>query len=199
MLSEKLLKVGAWGVGKISIIIIGLLSSLVFIFLTLHYFQVIDNKNIFAKRILLQSINEIIELDTKARIFYMKQKVLDKKEIENKLFSLEEGYEKERKKIFKYCLDRKSKYCYFHSDITGFFFPYVSLVLDYKFDKESLTRFNQKYILNTHEKYLGVISGIDFLKYNNMEEPFLKYKDNYIDGGVDFKRVQKLNEDELLN
>ena len=166
-----------------------------------YYLELIKNKNIFVKRIILQSINEIIELDKEARIFYMKQKGLNKDEIENNIFSLEESYENERKKIYKYCLDKKSKYCHLHSDLTGFLFPYVHVVLSYKFDINSSFLFKQIYVLeyaNNNKKYLGIINGINSLKYNNMETPFLKYRDQYIDGGVDFQENQQINSNEEI-
>ena len=177
------------------------LILIVGIIVVAYYGYLIKNKNIFVERIVSGAINEIIEDDKQARIFYMKQKGIEQKVINDKLLSLEKRYENERKKIYAYCIDKTSKQCHLYSSMTGFLFPYVGITLDYDFDKESLNLFNQKYILeyaNTKGKYLGTMSGIDSLKYNNMEDPFLEYKDHFIDGGVDFKRVQKLSKRELL-
>ena len=170
---------------------------IVSIILTVRYGYLIKNKNIFVERIVNGAINEIIEDDKQARVFYMKQKGIETKVINDKLLSLEKRYENEREKIYAYCIDETSQQCRLYSNMSDFLFPYVGITLDYDFDKESLRLFNQKYILeyaDTKEKYLGTMSGIDSLKYNNMEDPFLEYRDNFIDGGVGFKRVQKLNE-----
>lgn len=180
------------------------MKSVVFIlsiFILYYYLYLIKNKNIFVQRIILQSINQIIKFDKEAKVFYMKQKGLDRKKIEDKLSSLEKSYANERKKIYKYCLDKKSKYCYLHSDITGFLFPYAGIVLSYKFDANSSYLFNEMYIIeyaNNNKKYLGIINGIEYLKYNNIEVPFLKYRDHYIDGGVDFQKIRQLNSNQEL-
>ena len=181
---------------KLSIFLIFISS----IYASYYYLELIKNKNIFVKRIILQSINEIIELDKDARIFYMKQKGLKRDEIDNNIFSLDESYENERKKIYKYCLDKKLKYCHLHSDLTGFLSPYVHVVLSYEFDVNSSRFFNQMYIFEyaNNKKYIGTINGINSLKYNNNEAPFSEYRDNYIDGGVDFQEIRQINSNEEI-
>jgi len=106
------------------------------------------------KNVLNGMIERQIKLDKQLRIKFLEEKNYKLNQINTVLQSLEKEYEKERKKIFKYCKPKVISFFDYHS---GFKYQYDHCTLEhhwthqnndwieveYQFDEESKNLFNQ--------------------------------------------------------
>jgi len=163
------------------------------------YIDAVYKKNIFVERIINQEFDKIIDLDKKTREFNMNKEGIPFEVIEKKIQLLEHKYNYERSKMWRYCCTNSDDRCTIYSSVITVTGSDAFVVFDYKMDRESLEFFNQKFV--TEEFYNGKrlllqTVGIGYLKYNNLEVPYPEYRDNRIDGGIEYKTIRKLNSEE---